>query len=131
VHSVLIQKIRDKIKDERFVRLIIKALRAGYFEFAVYQHSIIGTPQGSILSPILCNIYLDGLDKFVESLAEKFDKGVKARSNPLYISYRNKKVRAKTLEDRIKWHKLMVSTPSKDLMDDSFKRLKYVRYADD
>lgn len=101
-HDVLLKIIRGKIKDERFVRLLIKALKAGYFEFRKYQHSIIGTPQGSIISPILSNIYLDGLDRIVLEISETFNVGTKPKANPLYISYRNKKVRAKTLEDKLK-----------------------------
>ena len=73
-HNLLIKFLRYKIKDERFIRLIIKAIKAGYFEFNIYNHSIIGTPQGSIISPILCNIYLDYFDKFVEGIMYNFNK---------------------------------------------------------
>jgi nicotine oxidoreductase len=130
-HKILIGIIREKIRDERFIRLIIKALNAGYFEFTTYKQSLIGTPQGSIVSPLLSNIYLNGLDNFIEKLKEDFDVGTKPKANPLWISYRNKKVRAKTIEDKQKWHQLLTSTPSTDLMDDSFKKLVFVRYADD
>jgi retron-type reverse transcriptase len=61
---------------------------AGYFEFRTFQHSLTGTPQGSIISPILANILLEQLDKFVEQLAEKFSKGKKARHNPVYTKLR-------------------------------------------
>jgi group II intron reverse transcriptase/maturase len=130
-HNILINIIRSRIKDERFIRLIIKALKAGYFEFNEYRHSIIGTPQGSIISPILCNIYMNEFDKFMEGLAEAFSKGIKPRGNPLWISYSNKKRRSLTIEDKVKWHKLMLNVPSKDPMDPNFKKLVYVRYADD
>ena len=123
--------LRYKIKDERFIRLIIKAIKAGYFEFNIYNHSIIGTPQGSIISPILCNIYLDYFDKFVEGIMYNFNKGTRPRSNPIWVSYYNKKRRCKNIEEKVKWHKLMLSVPSKDLMDQNFKKLVYVRYADD
>jgi len=130
-HDLLISFLRNKIKDERFIRLIIKALKAGYFEFREYKHSILGTPQGSIISPILCNIYLDNFDKYVEQLIKTFSKGYKARTNPLWLSYSNKKRRSISTSDKIKWHKLMLSVPSKDLTDPNFKKLVYVRYADD
>lgn len=130
-HDLLIQIIRRRIKDERFIRLIIKSIKAGYFEFREYRQSISGTPQGSIISPILWNIYLNEFDKFVESLAKSFSKGKNPRSNPLWISYRNKKNRSKTISEKLKYHKLMQKVPSKDLMDPNFKKLVYVRYADD
>ena|ERR1700683_7201 len=84
-HDILIEILRNKIKDERFIRLIIKSLKAGYFEFKEYQQSLIGTPQGSIISPILCNIYMDLFDKFIDKLSEEFNVGTKAiiRGNPV------------------------------------------------
>jgi group II intron reverse transcriptase/maturase len=130
-HGLLIQIIRRRVKDERFVRLIIKAMKAGYFEYKVYKHSITGTPQGSIISPILCNIYLNEFDRFIEKLIETFTKGQTPRGNPLWISYNNKKRRAKLVSEKVKWHRLMLKVPSKDPMDPNFRKLVYVRYADD
>lgn len=72
-----------RIKDQRFLDLIRKALNAGYYEFNKYSHTVVGTPQGSIISPILSNIYLDKLDNFVAELKEEFDLGTKASINPL------------------------------------------------
>lgn len=74
--------VEIKIKDQRFTRLIRKALNAGYFEFKQFKHSIIGTPQGSIISPILCNVFMTKLDKFIAKLKIDFDTGEKARINP-------------------------------------------------
>jgi retron-type reverse transcriptase len=62
-----------KILDQRFLQLIRKSLKAGYFEFKVHKTSLVGTPQGSIISPILANIFLHQLDLFVLDLKEKFD----------------------------------------------------------
>jgi len=134
-HDLLISFLRTKIKDERFIRIIIKALKAGYFEFRVYNHSILGTPQGSIISPILCNIYLDNFDKFVDLIKQSFskesNKKSKDRTNQMRVKYNIKKRRCHTIADKIKWHKLMLSVPSKNLKDTNFKNLLYVRYADD
>nr|UEX92734.1 hypothetical protein [Ophiocordyceps lanpingensis] len=130
-HDILMNIIGLRIKDGRFLSLIRKALRAGYFEFGVYKHSIVGTPQGSIISPILSNIYLNEFDKFVESLCQSFSNGTKARTNPTWISYTNKKRRAKSILEKIKWNKLILATPSKDPLDPNFKKLVFVRYADD
>jgi group II intron reverse transcriptase/maturase len=65
-HSILVNILRKKIKDERFINLIWKLLRTNFWskEEGITK-SIIGRPQGSILSPILSNIYLHELDKFV------------------------------------------------------------------
>lgn len=79
----LIEKV---IVDRKFTRLIWKILRVGYFEFTIYQANIIGTPQGSIISPILANIFLDQLDKYVEKLKLEFDVG---RNGPRTPESRN------------------------------------------
>lgn len=130
-HDLLISFLRTKIKDERFIRIIIKALKAGYFEFRLYNHSILGTPQGSIISPILCNIYLDNFDKFVDQLKQSFSKGSKASTITMGLRDYIKKRRCLTTADKIKWRKLMLSLTSKDLKDPNFKKLIYVRYAND
>lgn len=130
-HETLIRILKMKIKDERLIRLIIKALKAGYFEFGVYRQSLTGTPQGSIISPLLCNIYMNELDNKVEEIQTRFAKGDKAKGNPLWVSYNNKKRRAKTLIEKLQLHKLLLKVPSKDPKDPNFKKLVYVRYADD
>lgn len=94
--------IGKRIKDERFLRLIRKTLKAGFLEFRVYKHSVTGTPQGSIISPILCNVYLDSLDKLVEKLTLEFDKGKAPKTDKAYTSAANKKKRAKTVEEKVK-----------------------------
>jgi retron-type reverse transcriptase len=87
-HDILINLIENKIKDRRFTNLIRKALNAGYFEFKTVKYSITGTPQGGVLSPILANIYLHELDKFVLQLKETFDEGAKARPSPTALRYK-------------------------------------------
>ncbi|WP_244422421.1 reverse transcriptase domain-containing protein [Ktedonobacter racemifer] len=84
-HQTLVSILRKKIKDERFLNLIWKLLNAGYMDLhGTRKDSLVGTPQGSIASPILANVYLHELDEFVETLRTKRENGkVKAR-NPLY-----------------------------------------------
>ena len=57
-HDILIELLRYRIKDERVIRLIRKMLKAGIMEGGLTSASDDGTPQGSILSPLLSNIYL-------------------------------------------------------------------------
>ena len=144
-HDVMIRTLSERISDERFLRLIRKFLNAGYIEDWKFHKTYSGTPQGGIISPILANIYLDKLDKYVKEYIQNFDKGVKRKPNPERVKYENGKMRCVTklrtvkdenlraeLIEKIRtYEKLRVLIPSTDEMDDSFKRLKYVRYADD
>ncbi len=83
-HEILINLLRKRIKDEKFIRLIWKFLKAGYVEDFIFHKSYSGTPQGRIISPMLANIYLDELDKFVEQYIQNFDKGRKRADNKEY-----------------------------------------------
>lgn len=65
-HSILLSILREKIQDNRFLRLIENLLQAGYLEEWTYHATLSGSPQGAVLSPILSNIYLSKLDQFVE-----------------------------------------------------------------
>jgi len=123
--------IEEKIADRRFTNLIRKALKAGYLEFKVYKHSITGTPQGSIISPILANIYLDKLDKFLEALSLDYTKGDRARPNPEYTKLRYLRNTTEVPNSAKTIFKQMQNLPYTDPMDDKFRRLIFVRYADD
>jgi RNA-directed DNA polymerase len=57
-HKWMIKFLRHRIGDERVIRLIIRMLKSGILEDGLVQASEEGTPQGSILSPLLSNIYL-------------------------------------------------------------------------
>ena len=144
-HTVMIDILRKKIKDERFLRLIRKFLNAGYMEDNRMHQSYSGTPQGGIISPILANIYLNQLDKYMMELKQRFDKGDKRAYNPEYLKMSNRRGKLRKKLDRTasqeerasivaqiqaldKVHK---SIPCKDPMDAGFRRLQYVRYADD
>ena len=74
-HEILIKILSERIKDERFLRLIRKFLKAGHLEEWRFHNTYSGTPQGGIISPILANIYLDKLDKFMDKLQSEFNCG--------------------------------------------------------
>lgn len=65
-HKLLLNTLAEKIKDKNFLKLIEQWLKAGYVDNWKYHRSYSGTPQGGIISPLLANIYLDKLDRFVE-----------------------------------------------------------------
>ncbi len=144
-HNVLISILRERISDERFLRLIRKFFNAGYVEDWKYNKTYSGTPQGGIISPILANIYLDKFDKYIKEYAAKFRKGDRRSINPEYWRLNNKKnwlkkklqktsdeqIRKSYLYEIAQLSKQMLSTPHKDAMDADFRRLQYVRYADD
>src|SRR5262245_31325570 len=92
-HHVLVSLLRKRISDDRFISLIWKALRAGYLWRKEPWGSFVGTPQGSVASPILANIYLHELDLFVEGLQQKYEKGSKRKDNPEYhrVNYRRQR----------------------------------------
>lgn len=147
-HDLLIRCLERYIEDPRFINLIRKALSAGYLEFFTPVNSWIGTPQGSVLSPLLANVFLHELDCFVDGLKDEYEEGSTKlrRNNPVYrnIQYKILKVtnnlgneelspqeREILLEQKKELLKLRASTPSGDQEDPKFIRVKYVRYADD
>lgn len=73
-HSKIINILEKKIDDKRFIKLIREMLQAGYLENWIFYKTYSGTPQGGVISPILANIYLNELDKFIESI--KFNRGI-------------------------------------------------------
>lgn len=144
-HDILIDILKGRISDDRFIRLIRKFLKAGYIEDWVYHKTYSGTPQGGIISPILANIYLDKLDKYMQEYIQKFNKGKDRKRNPEYrkleTKRRNlveklKKAKSKADKDIILAEIRQVEMERRDVpyslpMDESYKRMQYVRYADD
>ena len=144
-HDVLVGILRERISDDRFIRLIWKFLKAGYVEDWTFHNTYSGTPQGGIVSPILANIYLDKLDKYVKEYIRHFDMGTKRRpgkeSNDLANERKRTVRKLKKVKDGTEKAALVArlkaieqeraAFPSGDEMDGSYRRLKYIRYADD
>lgn len=141
-HNVLIGMISNRIKDARLIKLLYKFLKAGYMENWQYNKTYSGTPQGGIISPLLANIYLHELDKYVLNLKQEFDKperhgkrtyeyGVLQRKLSKLRKEIDKAVgeeRTKLLQAYKEVRAELLKTTSKSQTD---KALKYVRYVYD
>ena len=134
-HQVLLTILRENIHDERFIRLISELLEAGYLEDWKHHATLSGTPQGGVLSPLLANVYLDKLDQYVEQqLIPAYARGEERRRNPAYKSMQGKASRARKerrTEEAKRLRQLQQQLPYYDPNDPDFRRLRYVRYADD
>lgn len=147
-HHRLIGILRRKIRDEKFIHLIWKFLRAGYVEDWVFHKTYSGAPQGGIISPLLSNIYLNELDQYVEQYMDNYNKGENRTHNLTYHNLASKIAKRKSnnkrdwssltkeqkqerLQELKMLYKELQSHDSKDLFDPNYRRLKYVRYADD
>lgn len=134
-HSTLLEILAKKIHDGRIIQLISNLLRKGYKEKGVVHTSTCGTPQGGVLSPLLANIYLNELDEFVEDdLIPRYTKGEKRAGNPRYNKAFNDYAYARKRKDSKEAQRLwktVMSTPTMDTRDPNYRRLRYIRYADD
>ena len=128
----MLSVLAEKIHDGRFLRLITTA-QAGIADCAARHLS--GAPQGGVASPILSNIYLDRLDRFVEQvLLPDYNRGRRRRPNPEYQAIEYAIARARRCGDREALCALRLqrrSLPSQDPNDPDYRRLRYTRYADD
>jgi group II intron reverse transcriptase/maturase len=134
-HDILMAILAEKIRDNRFLRLIRNMLKAGYLEEWQYHDTLSGVPQGGVVSPLLSNIYLDKLDKFVErELIPHYTRGRQRKPNRAYGRLADRRWAARQSGGRAQARALlrqMRGLPSKDPMDPGYRRLFYIRYADD
>ena len=133
-HKILVKILKERIHDGRFIHLIERLLKAGYLEKWSFHNTYSGVPQGGVLSPVLTNIVLDRLDKHVETLIPKINKGKRRISNPEYQRLRYLRFKAGKsgqAQEALKLRKLAQQIPVQDPRDKNYRRLWYVRYADD
>lgn len=147
-HDVLLELLAKRIEDRRLLKLIGSFLQAGYLEDWIYHRTYSGTPQGGTVSPILANIYLHELDEWLHQKAQSFNRGDgRARnreSKRLYSRFQKRlylarnlkaegqKEKARELEPEIRhcWQQYL-QCPTSDSQDPNFRRMRFVRYADD
>ena len=134
-HEILLKILAEKIHDNRFLRLIRNMLKAGYMEDWEYHDTLSGTPQGGVVSPLLSNIYLDKLDKYIErELIPQHTRGTRRKVSPQYRELAVRRRAARQDGDREQARELkkqMRALPYGDPMDPGYRRLFYIRYADD
>lgn len=148
-HHVVINLLKKRIDDDAFIQLIWKFLKAGYMEQWIYNRTYSGVPQGSGVSPVLANIYLHELDKFMEKYADIFNTEAKrkhfssAYKSSVSRTYRYRKTGREIWDDlnddekKVRIHILKeLEKEEKSLTpyvynDEDYKRVQYTRYADD
>jgi group II intron reverse transcriptase/maturase len=133
--ELLLSTLRERIHDGRFIHLMRDLFDAGYMEDWTFNQTLSGVPQGGLVSPILSNILLDKLDKYVETvLIPKYTRGVKRKANPEYTRLMNSSQlqrRRGNLEQAEALRDQAQELPTQDMHDPQYRRLRYVRYADD
>ena len=133
-HHKLIELMTQKIADDRFLDLIRKALKSGCLEAERKKNTLSDAPQGSIISPLLANIYLHELDFFIKKLSKDYDTRLneKNKSNQINtctrIGYIIEEYEKNDVEIA---SKTPCSTPATTTGETNYIKLRYSRYADD
>jgi len=145
-HHILVKILRKRINDPRFIRLIWKLLGCGVLDEDLIKWSKTGVPQGSIVSPILANIYYHELDEFVLTIKERTEtpqlnkKNLKSREykaleykiNKVYKEMRNHEPHSFERQELTKDLKsLRQQRLETEGLKEKIVRIEYVRYADD
>ena len=135
-HEVMLSILAEKIHDNRFLRLIKQMLQAGYLEDWEWNATLSGVPQGGVVSPVLSNIYLDRLDKFVETvLMPEYTRGKAQGIQPCLLqgkvgSPARPRPRRPCQGDG-NCVRSSAACPARIRDDPGYRRLRYIRYADD
>ena len=137
--NVLINLLKKKIKDQRLLDLLRKMFNCKILApEKFYFKNNKGVPQGNILSPLLCNIYLHELDLFMKELTKKYRKGSNPTLNDTYYKKLELTKYERTLSNemqenrrRSKRRQLFNQGIKPYLHDGNYIRVRYIRYADD
>lgn len=141
---LLVKLLEKKIKDQQFIDLIHKLIKAGYVEGGLKRDSLLGysVPQGGIISPILSNIVLHELDRYITDLIEAKSSKKKSIStrNPKYDKPSRRILRDKYNDVKSTYRPLEIQEEIPNLIKEincipstlsDGNRIKYIRYADD
>ena len=151
-HKRLVSLIRKKyVSHQVFIDLLYKALKTKIISINSSFINKLGTPQGSVVSPILCNIYLHELDIFINEnvTLNKFRSSKAATTNPKFKAFlsvtKEEALEAENIrksKGKLKYwkflHKLRVSklklaeenSIPRTIFKGPNRRIAYVRYAD-
>lgn len=133
-HDVILKLLGKRIKDNQILKLIKHMLKAGYMENGKRQDSYSGTPQGGIVSPLLANIVLHELDVWMIEKINQLRKGKERKANAEWRNAGYRQQQAFKNGDTklgIKLRNKRQQLPSGDSQDEGYRRVRYVRYADD
>jgi group II intron reverse transcriptase/maturase len=147
-HGKLMKAVEQRIADAKVLKMIQAFLAAGYMEPWQYHRTYSGTPQGGVLSPLLCNIFLHQLDEYMmkdlQANETQLKREANARRNPEYRTIENKVTRLRRqlkqtqgtareaiikLLTELERQQRLTPYHAKDKRHPS--KVGYVRYADD
>jgi group II intron reverse transcriptase/maturase len=142
-HHRLLDILRERIQEDRLINLIRKFLNAGYMENWEYHRTYSGAPQGTVISPILSNIYLDKLDRKLDAICQQHTKGKSRIPTTAYLTLRRQRKELlmageaepglrETLKDEIRdLNRRILQQKPYDYNDPTYTRVRFLRYADD
>lgn len=129
-------RIKSKIGDSKIIELITKFIKAGYIDPVKNKTLVsynLGTPQGGMLSPLLANIVLHELDKFMDNYTKQNFLKEGNKINSIYTKLARQRGGSIDPVERVKILRKMRLTRRTLITDPNLplKRIEYIRYADD
>ena len=139
-HQILIKELKNKINDQKTIDEIYKMLNVKILNFEI-KNKQVNTPQGSVLSPFLFNVYMHRLDEFLEKIKTKHNTIALKKENPEYSSKKHDlmntaKHKKWNLNKRLRFHKQLKKQFKKSGVDTHIHlkkqiHLYYIRYANE
>ena len=126
-HTVIIKLVNRQIRCEKTHTLLWKSLRAGFRDAkGRISKPRLGTPQGSVVSPTLSNIVLHEFDRYLAFMKARVELGKVRKISPKFRQILKDKTWPKGIR-----RNLLRAIPSQEPKAINFRRMTYVRYADD